>query len=107
MFTPTHLIVILKKRDHGGSYSNASPPFPQFVLPNGLKASAEGLQSTGTLGVTASACPRGCRPDLRGRERARMFVQPSNDLAGCKRGKAAPGRVHIEITRRGEHADQL
>lgn len=36
-----------------------------------------------------------------------MFARPSNDLAGHKREKAAPGRVQIEITRSGERADQL
>lgn len=91
MFTSTHLIVILKKRDHGGSYSNASPPFPQFVLPNGLKASAEGLQSTGTLGVTASACPRGCRPRFAGTGESKNVCAAFKRLGRLQEGKGRSG----------------
>lgn len=79
---------------------NVLPPLPQLLLPIRLKAAAERLQPPRTLRATASTSLAGVDGDSRAREGGRMFAQPSNDLAGNKREKAAPGRVQIEITRR-------
>lgn len=61
------------------------------------------LNLAGKLPPASLTCIEG---DSGGPAAGRMFAQPSNDLAGHKRGKAASGRAQIEIARREERWDK-